>query len=515
MKKLLPLLIGLGLVGFSAVSQAENLLQVYQQARLSNPDLRQSAADRDAAFEKINEARSPLLPQLGLGADYTYNNGFRDMKDVNSTAASGSLQLTQTIFDMSKWRALTIQEKTAGVQDVTYQTAQQNLILNTATAYFNVLSAIDTLSYTEAQKQSIYRELDQTTQRFNVGLVAITDVHNARAQYDLVLANEVTARNDLDNALETLRQVSGNFYPQLASLDIQRFATERPQPIAGLLKQAENRNLNLLSARLAQDLAREEIRLAETGHYPTLGLTASSSVSNTDYNGSRTDNNATYSNKRIGQNAIGLSLSVPIYSGGSVTSQVKQAQYSFVGASEQLESAHRSVVQTVRSSFNNISASISTIDAYQQAVVSAQSSLDASQAGYEVGTRTIVDVLDATTTLYNAKRELSNARYTYVINQLSLKSALGTLNEGDIQALSASLGQPIATSPEQVAPENPDQVAKAEGVSPSQTASAPRANQSRAGSQSQQQTSGTQATAVSAAAPASSAGTTGRNPFRN
>ena len=178
MKKLLPILIGLSLSGFSTLSQAENLMQVYQQARLSNPELRKSAADRDAAFEKINEARSPLLPQLGLGADYTYSNGYRDANGVNSNATSASLQLTQTLFDMSKWRALTLQEKSAGIQDVTYQTDQQTLILNTATAYFNVLNAIDVLSYTQAQKDAVYRQLDQTTQRFNVGLVAITDVQN-------------------------------------------------------------------------------------------------------------------------------------------------------------------------------------------------------------------------------------------------------------------------------------------------------------------------------------------------
>ncbi|WP_413742325.1 outer membrane channel protein TolC [Sodalis sp. RH15] len=509
MKKLLPLLIGLSLGGFSTLSQAENLLQVYQQARLSNPDLRASAADRDAAFEKINEARSPLLPQLGLGVDYTYNNGFRDQRDINSNETSGSLQLTQTIFDMSKWRALTVQEKTAGVQDVTYQTQQQTLILNTATAYFNVLSAIDALSYTEAQKQSIYRELDQTTQRFNVGLVAITDVQNARSNYDTVLADEVNARNTVDNALESLRQISGNFYPQLASLNIDRFKAAQPQPINALLKEAEMRNLTLLSARLSQDVAREQIRLEETGHYPTLALTASSSLSNTDYNGSRTNGNANYNNTNIGQNAIGLSLSVPIYSGGAVTSQVKQAQYSFVSASEQLESAHRSVVQTVRSSFNNISASISSIDAYRQAVISAQSSLDASEAGYEVGTRTIVDVLDATTTLYDAKRNLSTARYNYVINQLTLKNALGTLNEDDIRTLNASLGQPIATSPESVAPVNPNQDANAEGVNPSQTSRAPRSNPSDAAQSARQS-----ATPVSATVPASSSAKK-RNPFQH
>jgi len=474
MKKLLPILIGLSLTGFSALSHAENLLQVYQQARLSNPDLRKSAADRDAAFEKINEARSPLLPQLGLGADYTYTNGYKDQNGINSNATSASLSLTQTIFDMSKWRALTLQEKSAGIQDVTYQTDQQTLILNTATAYFGVLSAIDSLSYTEAQKQAIYRQLDQTTQRFNVGLVAITDVQNARSQYDTVLANEVTARNNLDNAVEQLRQVTGNYYPELASLNVSSFKTDKSQPVNALLKEAENRNLALLQARLSQDLAREQIRYAETGHMPTVGLTASTGVTDTKYNGSNATSSQ-YTDRNIGQNQIGLNFSLPLYSGGSVTSQVKQAQYNFVGASEQLESAHRNVVQNVRSSFNNINASVSSINAYKQAVVSAQSSLDAMEAGYQVGTRTIVDVLDATTTLYNAKQQLSSARYTYLINQLNIKSALGTLNENDLLALNGTLGKPVSTSPETVAPENAQQDANADGYNGNGASTAPAA----------------------------------------
>ena len=160
-----------------------------------------------------------------------------------------------------------------------------------------------------------------------------------------------------------------------------------------------------------------------------------------------------------GQNKVGLSFSLPLYQGGQVSSQVKQAQYNFVGASEQLESAHRNVVQTVRSSFNNVNASISSINAYKQAVVSAQSSLDAMEAGYSVGTRTIVDVLDATTTLYNAKQQLSSARYNYLINQLNIKAALGSLNEQDLLALNSTLGKPVDTSPESVAPENAQQAA--------------------------------------------------------
>jgi len=478
MKKLLPILIGLSLAGFSAVSQAENLIQVYKQARLSNPELRRSAADRDAAFEKINEARSPLLPQLGLGADYTYSNGYRDSNGINSNATSASLQLTQTLFDMSKWRALTLQEKSAGIQDVTFQTDQQTLILNTATAYFNVLSAIDSLSFTEAQKQAIYRQLDQTTQRFNVGLVAITDVQNARSQYDTVLADEVTARNNLDNAVEQLRQVTGNYYPELAALNVDSFKTDKPQAVNALLKEAENRNLTLLQARLSQDLAREQIRLAQDGHLPTLDLTASSSVSDTSYSGSRTSGavGGQYDDSNIGQNKVGLSFSLPIFQGGMVNSQVKQAQYNFVSASEQLETAHRSVVQTVRSSFNNVNASISSINAYKQAVVSAQSSLDASEAGYSVGTRTIVDVLDATTTLYNAKQQLSSARYNYLINQLNIKSALGTLNEQDLVALNSTLGKATSTTPEAVAPENPQQDAHVQSMTADMTGSESQAS---------------------------------------
>ncbi|ATF47887.1 outer membrane channel protein TolC [Citrobacter werkmanii] len=493
MKKLLPILIGLSLSGFSTLSQAENLMQVYQQARLSNPELRKSAADRDAAFEKINEARSPLLPQLGLGADYTYSNGYRDANGVNSNATSASLTLTQSLFDMSKWRALTLQEKSAGIQDVTYQTDQQTLILNTATAYFKVLNAIDVLSYTQAQKDAVYRQLDQTTQRFNVGLVAITDVQNARSQYDTVLANEVTARNDLDNAVEELRQVTGNYYPELASLNVDGFKTNKPQAVNALLKEAENRNLTLLQARLSQDLAREQIRLAQDGHLPTLDLTASTGVSDTSYSGSKTRaaTGTQYDDSNMGQNKIGLNFSLPLYQGGMVNSQVKQAQYNFVGASEQLESAHRSVVQTVRSSFNNINASISSINAYKQAVVSAQSSLDAMEAGYSVGTRTIVDVLDATTTLYNAKQQLANARYTYLINQLNIKSALGTLNEQDLVALNNTLGKPIPTAPDTVAPENTQQDAAADGYTASNNA------------------------AVAQPTAARSTNSTGNNPFRN
>ncbi|WP_323840034.1 outer membrane channel protein TolC [Photorhabdus africana] len=440
MKKLLSIFIAMSLTGLSSMSQAEDLLQVYKQAKESNPELRKSMAERNKAFEKINESRSPLLPQLELNTGYSYNSGYRDQRDTESNTLNAKLGLTQTIFDMSKWRLLNLEEKTAGIADVTYQSSEQKLILDSATAYFKVLRTIDTLSYIEAQKAAIYRQLDQTTQRFNVGLVAITDVQNARANYDDVLAQEVASRNELDNALEALRQVTGIYYPRLASLNIDHFKTQKPEVVDILLKEAEKRNLSLLSARLSQDLAREQIKAAQTGHMPTIDLGASTNVSNSQNHAPGRSNN--YS----GENSVGLTLRLPIYSGGATSSRVEQAQYGFVSASEQLESTYRNVVQTVRSSFNNISASISSIDAYKQLVVSAQSSLDAMEAGYQVGTRTIVDVLNATTKLYEAKQKLSNARYDYLINQLNIQHALGTLNEKDLVALNNSLGKQLSTS---------------------------------------------------------------------
>lgn len=439
MKKLLPLMIGLSLVGISTLSQAENLLQVYKQAQLSNPDLRKAVAERDAAFEKINQARSSLLPHLGLDAGYSYSRGFRDNSNSNSHVTSGSVGLKQTIFNMSQWRNLTLEEKQANIQNIIFQSNEQKLILDTATTYFDVLRAIDKLSYTEAQKKAVYRQLDQTTQRFNVGLVAITDVQTAQANYDEVLAREVDARNKLDNALESLRQVTGVYYPELASLNLKRLKTKHPETVDHLLEQAEKHNLGLISARLKQDLVREKIKKAETGYMPTLDLTASTSVSN------RRNTNR-FSDSDNGEHKIGLSFNMPLYNGGATYSVVKQAQYDFIGASAELESAHRTAVKEVRSSFNNISASISSISAYRQAVVSGQSSLDSMEAGYQVGTRTILDVLNATTTLYNAKQQLANARYDYLINELKIKSALGVLNPDDLIAFNEILDTPIATS---------------------------------------------------------------------
>ncbi|GAA5109631.1 outer membrane channel protein TolC [Orbus sasakiae] len=446
MKKVLPLLISL-MVAPSAF--AENLIQVYEQARQTNPELKSALADKDKAYSAITGQRASLLPQLGLSASYGISYGYREAKDQNSKSGDLSLKLSQSLFDFSKWKNLDISKQQASIVDIAYQAQEQTLILNTATNYFNVLKAIDALSYIDAQKKSIYRQLEQTRQQHKVGLVAITDVQNAQANYDLTIAQQVTALNSLNNALEDLRQVSGRFYANLSTININAFNTEKPSNISQLLQQSENSNLDLLTARLSRDVAKEQIRLAQSGHLPTLTLNASTGLSKSEPYGERVNTVPSYSyghsNTIKGTNSIGITFEMPIFAGGATMSQVEQAQYNYVSFSEKLESANRSVINKVRSSYNNISAAISSIKAYEQSVISAQSSLNATESGYEVGTRTIVDVLSATTQLYNSKKQLSDAKYDYLISLLTLKNAIGTLTADDLIQLNNMLGKETST----------------------------------------------------------------------
>ncbi|MGL5187559.1 MAG: outer membrane channel protein TolC, partial [Plesiomonas shigelloides] len=432
MKKILPILIGLSIGSISMSSYADSLLDIYQQAKTNDPVLRKAAADRDGVVEQINQARASLLPQLNATgtADYSRSN-FNTVNEQNQTAAK--LNLTQSLYDRANWVRLTQSEKRASQAEVNYSAAQQNLILRVANAYFGVLRAQDNLTVILAEKKAVFRQLEQTKQRFDVGLVAITDVQDAQAQYDQVRASQITAQNDLDNSLENLREITGNLPSQINILDTKQFSTDMPLKIDQLMKEADAKNLNLMSARLGQELSREGVRLASSGHLPTLGLQGSVGVSDTNVTSGpslSTNGDST---------SVGVVLSIPIYSGGRTSSEVRQAEYGFISSSEALEQAYREIQKNVRAAHNNIVASISSIKANEQAVVSAKSALDATEAGYEVGTRTIVDVLNSTRSLYNTNRQLANARYDYLINTLNLQGAVGVLNENNILVLNKVL----------------------------------------------------------------------------
>ncbi|PSW12330.1 outer membrane channel protein TolC [Photobacterium rosenbergii] len=412
---------------------ASDLVQVYEQAKQYDPQLLQIAAQRDAAFEAINSSQSVLLPQISLAAGYDVTRS-NDMGSFDRNTAMVGVGFSQQLYNRSSWVSLALAEQQARQADAIYATEQQSLILRVSTGYFAVLSAQDNLRFVQAEKRAVGRQLEQTQQRFDVGLSAITDVHDAQAQYDAVLANEILAKNEVANSFESLREITGIEYTDIDELDVARFsASPQPLPIQALLEQAQQQNLSLLAARIGQDIARNAISLAKASRLPELTFNGNYSyqdISNS-YLGSQDGDGTMYT--------LGVNLSVPLYTGGAITSQVKIAQYDYVSASEQLEASYRGVQRTVYSNNNDIVASIGSIQAFEQVVVSAQTALEATEAGFDVGTRTIVDVLDATRRLYSANQSLSSARYNYILSTLQLKQATGSLSEQDIFDINAGL----------------------------------------------------------------------------
>ena len=433
MNKLLPLFISAALGSLSTSAWADTLTEIYNQAKISDPTLLQAAAERDAAFEAIDQKRSVLLPQINLTAGYNLTRGDRD-----SDVLAAGVNFSQELFNRTSWISLDTSEMTARQSDAAYAASQQALILRVSQAYFAVLAAQDNLVFIQAEKAAVGRQLEQTKQRFEVGLSAITDVYDAQAQYDSVLADEVLAQNDLVNSYEGLREITGQEHANLYVLDTQSFsASKTATAINILVEEAGQKNLNLLAARISQDIAKENISLASSGHLPSLSLDGGYNYTDT----SNTDSNllGINSNGDDGNFNVGLNLAVPLYTGGNITSQTKQAEFAYIATSQNLEATYRGVVKDVRAFNNNISASIGALRAYEQTVISAKSALEATEAGFDVGTRTIVDVLDSTRSLYNANKNLSNARYDYILNVLKLRQAVGTLNEQDIVDVNAGL----------------------------------------------------------------------------
>lgn len=436
MKKLLPILISAALGGLSASAWADNLAQIYELAKKNDPQLLGTEAQRDNAFEAINSSRSSLLPQINLTAGYNVNHSDEDAR--NSKALTAGVNFSQELYKRSSWLSLGVAEKRAREADAQYAAAQQSLILRVSTAYFEVLRAQDSLAFVRAEKASVGRQLDQTKQRFEVGLSAITDVHDAQAQYDAVLADEILAQNTLTNSYEALREITGQEATHLSILDTDRFSTSKPsETINQLVKDAEEKNLTLLASRISKDIAKDNISIAKSNNLPSLTLDGGYNY-NREY-----DSDYAYYDTYAGHNTkdlnVGINLSIPLYTGGNLTSLSKQAEFSFVKASQDLEAQYRSVVKDVRAYNNNINASIGAIRAYQQSLVSAKSALKATEAGFEVGTRTIVDVLDSTRRLYDANKNLADARYDYILNVLQLRQATGNLTEQDVLDINAGL----------------------------------------------------------------------------
>jgi len=435
---------------------AADLAEVYQRALRNDPQLREADANRLAALEARPQALASLLPQLGATAGYTNDDVSGASLAVanagvlvpyqsaaRTDATQWSLQLRQTLFRWDQIAAL----RRAGVQvtqaEVDFRAAQQDVIVRTATAYFNVLAARDTLDAAEAARDAIGRQLEQTEKRYEVGLIAVTDVEEARAASDQAVATVIADKRALATTREQLRELTGDAFDELKrpGEDMPLIAPE-PAAEEQWVRAALDQNLQLSSARLGVDIARENIAVARSGHLPALDIVASRSATNT---------NGTYSAAGLVQPAdtsnydrqIGVQLTFPIYAGGGTASRVRQAVFQQRAARERLERTARATERQTRDSYLGVLSEISRVRALKQAVASSDTALKATEAGYEVGTRTTVDVLLARQRLLDAQTTYARSRYDYIINVLLLEQAGGTLDETRLTRVNGWLGQTV------------------------------------------------------------------------
>ena len=453
-KTLSTLIIAIASAITSANAQAEDLLTVYQQALLNDTVVLKAQAQYEIVKEDIEQARAVLLPQISAQGIISTNQSesqqsqfidddvvFFDV-EVDTDSTSFVANLNMQLYHHDSWLRLDTAEKSAHQSDLLFQVAKQDLIVRVAQAYFSLLGTKDDLIFAKAEKAAIARQLEQTKQRFSVGLTAITDVHEAQAEYDNAVTEEIRAENAIFSAEEELRVITNAYPRNINILNTDRFSTTTPTPNSAdeWQKAAEAKNLDLIAAKVSIDIAKDGMSIASTGHYPTLDLNGNwgSGKSQTSIVSQGVTQN--FDETPFFNNySIGITLNVPIYSGGAIQSSVRQAQKRFVLASQDLMQTHRSVVRTTRNAYNTVIASISSIRAFEQSVLSASKALEATEAGFEVGTRTIVDVLDSTRNLYNAKRNLSSTRYAYIQNILLLKRAGGTITDEDITAINSGL----------------------------------------------------------------------------
>ncbi len=430
-KTLLSLLVGLSV---STQAFAADLQQIYQEALSNDPATLRAKANKDSAYAGIDLSRASLLPQISLTVTESQTRG-DIFSDVNVYGAT----LQQSVYDHSNWKRLGRAELVASQADASYGQALQDLILRATQAYFAVLRAEDDLEFSQAEKRAIARQLEQTKQRFEVGLTAITDVHEAQALYDNAEASEISAQYEVEKSKELLWEITGSYYENMSKLDTSKFSANMPAPndISVWSQRAADKNLQLAASKISVDIAKKDIDIAKAGHYPTLGLQVN--YNSNDTQGQSSDAAIGQSQDRVDSTRASLQLSIPLFQGGSVAASTEQARHNFVATSEDRERTYRSVVKDVRSNFFDVTSSISRIKALEQAVVSAESALKATEAGFEVGTRTIVDVLNSTRNLYDAKRNLSVARYGYITSVLSLKLSAGTLSEQDVREINSGL----------------------------------------------------------------------------
>jgi outer membrane protein len=414
--------------------QAENLLEIYKTALENDPTYLAAYSDYKAIVESKNQSVAPLLPNLNLSAHYSDNKTeYRTTgEDYDYTETGYNLDLTQAIFRYDYWVALRQANLQVAQAEASFRNARQQLILNVTSRYLEVLAAGDNLTFARSEMKAIGEQLNQTKQRYEVGLSAITDVHEAQARYDQAVAQNIEAENLLANTKENLREVTGQYYEHLAILaEKSPLIAPNPQNVDAWLDVAKDRSLSLIAAEKAMQIAQEEISRNRAGHYPTLDLVASIGYTETDGNTLLSP----VTGREVDDSRIGVQLNLPLYEGGRVSSLTQEAAYRYQQAKDLYEQQRRATERETRSSYLNVLANISSVKAFATALESSKTALQATEAGYEVGTRTAVDVLNSRREVYRAERDYARSRYTYIQETMRLRAAVGTLSEREIAAI--------------------------------------------------------------------------------
>ena len=416
---------------------AVDLLTLYRDAHVSDPVFQAARAQFQASIERLPQARSGYLPQVTLGASVFKNRSERDgAPDLDYTTNTVAVTLGQPVFRMQNLIAIDQARIAVLHAEAVLANAQQDLALRVAQAYFDVLLAQDNVALSETQKTAIDQQLAQAKRNFEVGTATIVDTLEAQARYDQAVAKEIADRNDLEVKRRALTVLLGKLPDGLTPLrEPLALAEPSPNDIEAWVKAAVDSSYQVAISRANYEIAQQEVARQRAGHLPTVDLAGSIG---------RTDNPlaGTGTISPVGRDAaIGLTLSMPLFTGGLVQSRVREAIALRDRTQQEHENAQRSVAQAVRASFLNVTSGIAQVRALQQALVSTQSQLESTVLGRDVGVRTSVDVLNAQQQVFQTRRDLQSARYNYLLNTLRLKSAAAQLGEDDVAEVNRALGR--------------------------------------------------------------------------
>lgn len=428
------------LLALPMAAQANELLKVYELALQNDASWRAAQHARDAAIEAKPQARAALLPQINGSAQQSIQENTITVegspsRDTRDEPWSASLNLSQSVFDWAAIQQLRQADDLVAIAETGYRKAAQDLKLRVAESYFNVLAAGDTLHSAQDENQALKRQLELAQARFEVGLSAITEVQEAQARYDLTTATLIQAEQTLNAAQSALAEVTGAPYrPQARLQDELPLIAPQPADIEAWVRTAQDNNLDVLSARLGADFARKGIQVARAGHYPSVDLSASTSLSESssstlDLTGSSTLDRRTESDR------VALTLNLPIFSGLATQSRVRQALSTREQREAEYDGARRLVERQTRDAYLGVQSGSARVTALKQAVLSSTTALEAAQSGLEVGTRTFIDVLNAQQLLSAAQRDYYRSRYDYLLARLRLRQAAGNLTDTDVETI--------------------------------------------------------------------------------